>query len=187
MPTIEPVELATAAEASVKLLKGPEAKMGRPMNMLRTLAHSPAMLDAYLHFFGVLEQISLSPQLRTLMSCTIAQKMGGEYMLAGSVAFAGREGLSPAQTEASRHAKSDDQKTHQVLQFAAKVIEEHGQLPSSDVESLRQAGFSDQEIVEIIGMIGLNVWRNLFNLIAQTSVDFPPVKLDQPLATASHA
>ena len=42
------------------------------------------------------------------------------------------------------------------------------------------------EIVEIIGMIGLNVWRNLFNLIAQTSVDFPPVKLDQPLATASH-
>jgi len=107
-------------------------------------------------------------------------------MLAGSVAFAAREGLSPAQVEASRHAKSDDQKTQQALQFAAKAIQEHGRLPSSEVESLRRADFSDQEIVEIIGMIGLNVWRNLFNLIAQTSVDFPPVRLDQALATASH-
>ena len=187
MPIIEPVELATAPEASANLLKAPEEKMGRPMNMLRTLAHSPAMLDAYLHFFGVLEQIHLSPQFRTLISCTIAQEMGGEYMLAGSVAFGAREGLSPAQIEASRHAKSDDPKTQQALQFATKVIKEHGHLPPSEVESLRQAGFSDQEIVEIIGMIGLNVWRNLFNLIAQTSVDFPPVKLDQPLATANHA
>jgi alkylhydroperoxidase family enzyme len=107
-------------------------------------------------------------------------------MLAGSVAFGAREGLSPAQIEASRHGKSDDQKTQQALQFAAKVIKEHGHLPSSEVESLRQAGFSNQEIVEIVGMIGLNVWRNLFNLIAQTSVDFPPVRLDQALAPASH-
>jgi alkylhydroperoxidase family enzyme len=55
------------------------------------------------------------------------------------------------------------------------------------VESLRQAGFSDQEIVEVIGMIALNVWRNLFNLIAQTPIDFPPVKLDQTLAAAGDA
>lgn len=187
MPVIEPVELATAPEGSANLLKAPEELMGRPMNMLRTLAHSPAMLDAYLHFFGILHQTQLPPQFRTLISCTIAQEMGGEYMLAGSVAFGAREGLSPAQLEACRHAKSDDPKTQQVLQFTAKVIKEHGHLPSSEVESLRQAGFSNQEIVEIVGMIGLNIWRNLFNLIAQTSVDFPPVKLDQPLATASQA
>jgi alkylhydroperoxidase family enzyme len=55
------------------------------------------------------------------------------------------------------------------------------------VESLRQAGFSDQEIVEFIGIIGLNVWRNLVNLIVQTPIDFPPVKLDQTPAAGGHA
>jgi uncharacterized peroxidase-related enzyme len=184
MPTIKPVELATAPEASAKILKAVEEKIGRPMNMVRTLAHSPAMLDACLHFFGALEQGQLSPRLRTLISGTVAQEMRGEYMLAALVPFGAHEGISPAEIEDSRHARSDDQKTQQVLQFAAKVIQEHGHLPTSEVESLRQAGFSDQQIVEVIGMIAINVWRNLINVIAQTSINFPPVRLDQPLATA---
>jgi alkylhydroperoxidase family enzyme len=187
MPAIKPVELATAPEASAKLLKAVEERIRRPMNMLRTLAHSPAMLDAYVHFIGVLEQCQLSPRLRTLISGTVAREMGGEYMLSGIFAFGPREGVSPAEIEDSRHARSDDHTTQQVLQFAAKAIQEHGHLPSSEVESLRQAGFSDQEIVEVIGMIALNVWRNLFNLIAQTPIDFPPVKLDQTLAAAGDA
>jgi alkylhydroperoxidase family enzyme len=187
MPTIKPLELEAAPEASAKLLKAIEEKVRRPVNMLRMFAHSPAMLDAYVHFLGDLEQCQTSPVLRTLISCTVAQEMGGEYMLSGIFAFGPREGASPAQIEDSRHARSDDRKTQQVLQFAAKVIQEHGRLPSSEVESLRQAGFSDQEIVEFIGIIGLNVWRNLFNLIVQTPIDFPPVKLDQTPAAGGHA
>jgi len=153
------------------------------MNMGRTLAHSPAMLDAYLHFLGALEHGQLSPLLQTLVSGTVAQEMGGEYMLAAIVELGSRAGLSPKQLEDSRHARSDDQKTQRALQFAAKVIQEHGHLPALEVESLRRAGFSDEQIVELIALIAINVWRNLFNLIAQTSVDFPPVRLDQPLAT----
>jgi alkylhydroperoxidase family enzyme len=187
MPTIKPLELEAAPEASAKLLKAIEGKVRRPVNMLRMFAHSPAMLDAYVHFLGVLEQCQTSPLLRTLISGTVAQEMGGTYMLSGIAAFGPHEGASPTQIEDSRHARSDDQRTQHVLQFAAKVIQEHGILPSSEVESLRQAGFSDREIVEFIGIIGLNVWRNLFNLIVQTPIDFPPVKLDQPLAVASHA
>jgi alkylhydroperoxidase family enzyme len=187
MPTINPVELETASEASAKLLKAVEERLGRPMNMLSTLAHSPAMLDAYLHFNGVMGQFQLSPRLRMLISGTVAQEMGGEYMLSAIFALGPREGVSPAEIEDSRHARSDDHKTQQVLQFASKVIHEHGHLPSSEVESLRHAGFSDQEIVEVIGMIALNVWRNLFNLIAQTPIDFPPAKLDQTLVAVGDA
>jgi len=40
MPTIKPVELATAPEASVQLLEVAEAKTKRPLNILRTLAQS---------------------------------------------------------------------------------------------------------------------------------------------------
>jgi alkylhydroperoxidase family enzyme len=44
------------------------------------------------------------------------------------------------------------------------------------VEQLRSAGYSDEEIVDVIGVIALNLFRNYFNLIAGTEVDFPLVK-----------
>ena len=44
-----------------------------------------------------------------------------------------------------------------------------------------QSGYTEQEVVEIIGMIALNVWRNLFNLVVRTTDDFEPVKLNEPL------
>jgi alkylhydroperoxidase family enzyme len=181
MPTITPIDLESASEASAKLLKAVEEQTKRPLNILRTMAHSPAMLDAYLHFFRAFNEASVSPQIRTLISATVAQAMGGEYMLAAVSAFGAREGLTHTEIMAARHANSEDPKTAAALRFAELTIKEQGHLPSTEVESLLQAGYSDQEVIEIIGMIAIDIWRNLFNLIVQTEVDFPPVKLDEVL------
>ncbi len=181
MPTIEPVELESAPEASVQLLKVAEENMKRPLNYLRTLAHSPGMLGAYLHFLQAFDGASVSPRLLTLITGTVSQAMGDEYTLAGAVAFGARQGLTSAEIEAARHANSQDLKTELALKFAAVTIKEHGHLPPSEVETLLQSGYTEQEVVEIIGMIALNVWRGLFNLIVGTAGDFPPVKLNEAL------
>ena len=73
------------------------------------------------------------------------------------------------------------------MKFAALAVKQQGHVPPSEVEALRQAGYSDQEIVELIGMIAIDIWRNLFNLIVGTTVDFPPVKLNEPLPQSTHA
>ena len=39
MPTIKPIELEAASEASANILKVIEEKVKRPVNMLRMLAH----------------------------------------------------------------------------------------------------------------------------------------------------
>ncbi len=61
------------------------------------------------------------------------------------------------------------------LQFAAKVVEHRGRVSDEDVEDLREAGYEDGEIAEVIGHTALNIFSNYFNHVAQTVVDFPEV------------
>ena len=42
-------------------------------------------------------------------------------------------------------------------------------------QSVRNAGFSDGEIAEIIAHVALNVFTNYFNIAADVDIDFPKV------------
>jgi alkylhydroperoxidase family enzyme len=44
-------------------------------------------------------------------------------------------------------------------------------------EAVRQAGFSDGEIAEIVAHVALNVFTNYFNTATQVDVDFSKVAL----------
>jgi hypothetical protein len=41
---------------------------------------------------------------------------------------------------------------------------------------VRQAGFSDGEIVEVVAITALNVFTNYLNRVAETDIDFPVVR-----------
>jgi alkylhydroperoxidase family enzyme len=41
---------------------------------------------------------------------------------------------------------------------------------------VRQAGWSDAAIAEIIAAVALNLFTNVFNKAAETEIDFPVVK-----------
>ncbi|MBC7846952.1 MAG: carboxymuconolactone decarboxylase family protein, partial [Flavobacterium sp.] len=41
------------------------------------------------------------------------------------------------------------------------------------IEKVKNAGYGDGQISEIIGVIALNVFTNYFNNVAQTEIDFP--------------
>lgn len=40
---------------------------------------------------------------------------------------------------------------------------------------MRAAGFSDAEILDIVGHVALNVLTNFYNNVAKTEIDFPVV------------
>jgi alkylhydroperoxidase family enzyme len=42
-----------------------------------------------------------------------------------------------------------------------------------DVQSVRQVGYTDGEIAEIVASVALNIFTNYFNHVAETEVDFP--------------
>jgi alkylhydroperoxidase family enzyme len=45
----------------------------------------------------------------------------------------------------------------------------------AELPRLREAGFDDAEITEIVADVALNIFTNYFNLVAGTEIDFPRV------------
>jgi alkylhydroperoxidase family enzyme len=78
---------------------------------------------------------------------------------------------------AAQAGEASDPRTQAALRFALKVVRERAQLGDADVQSLRDAGFSDEAVVEILAHVALNLFTNYVNVAFAVPVDFPAVKL----------
>jgi alkylhydroperoxidase family enzyme len=58
-----------------------------------------------------------------------------------------------------------------------KVVDQRAAIDGSDVGALRDAGFDDGAIVEILATIALNIFTNYLNVAFDVPVDFPQVQL----------
>jgi len=74
---------------------------------------------------------------------------------------------------------SADEKTQAALKFATQLIEQRGRVTEHDVEMVREAGFTDEELVEIVAHVGMNTLTNYFNEAFKTEVDFPLVQTEK--------
>ena len=63
-----------------------------------------------------------------------------------------------------------------MLRFGQAVAIQRGEVSDADFQSLREAGFTDALVTEIISNIALNIFTNYFNSVARTDVDFPLLK-----------
>jgi len=145
-------------------------------NFLHLLANSPAALNGYLACAGALCQGQLTPRQRELLALAIAEINGARYCLSAHYALARKLGLDDNEIRAARRAASADPQTHAMLRFAQAVVLQRGELSDADFQSLRQAGFTDALIAEIVSHIALNIFTNYFNSVARTDIDFPVPK-----------
>ncbi|PPK21077.1 alkylhydroperoxidase, partial [Klebsiella pneumoniae] len=60
-----------------------------------------------------------------------------------------------------------------LVKFAQTLVTTTGTLPEADVAALRNAGFSDQQVIEIISAISAILFTNMVNRVNDTVVDFP--------------
>jgi uncharacterized peroxidase-related enzyme len=170
MQVIQPIHTEDAAGSTRRLLEAVKNERGAVSNMIKTMAHSPLALEGYLKFSRALAAASLTPEVREQIALTVAQANACDYSLAEHAALAGRLGLTNDEILESREARAPGKKTAAVLRFARDLVVRGGD--SSTVE-LREAGFGDAEIVEIVALVALNVFENYFNAMAQTELDYP--------------
>lgn len=163
-----------AAEGKTKELFGAvQKKLGMVPNLIRTFGNSSAVLQAYLGFSGALEGGVLSAKLREQLALAVGQANQCGYCLSAHTAIGKMVGLSEEEILDNRQASSTDAKTQAALQFATSVVINRGLVSDKDYASLEQAGYTNEEIAEIIGAIALNLFTNYFNHIAETEIDFP--------------
>lgn len=169
------VDPAKATGKAKELLDVVKAKIGMTPNMMRTMANSPAVLEGYLGFSAALAGGSLNPKLREQIALAVAESNSCEYCLSAHTAIGKMVGLGEIEITESRKAASNDPRVNAALKFARIVVARRGEVTDDDLGYIRQAGYSDGEIAEIIANVVLNIFTNYFNHIAQTEVDFPKV------------
>jgi len=176
--TIDPL---TATGPTAQLFAGVKAKLGVVPNLMRTFAHSPAVLEAYLGFSGKLGQGVLPAAVREQLALVIGETNECEYCLSAHTLLGKGAGLSPDAILAARRAEAADPKVAAILQFARAVVAARGQVSDDQLTAVRAAGATDAEIVEVVAHVAVNVLTNYMNNVARTVVDFPRA---QPLGAA---
>jgi hypothetical protein len=73
MTRITAIEPAKATGKAKELLDAVKNKVGRVPNMMRTMAHSPAVLEAYLNFSAALADGQLNAKLREELALLSAE------------------------------------------------------------------------------------------------------------------
>jgi len=176
MPRLTPVDPVTATGDAKVLLDGVKAAVGVVPNILATFVHSPKVLEGYLAFNAALGRGVLSAKVREQIAVAVAGANACDYCASAHTALGKGAGVSAEELARNLQGRSADGKIQTALSFVRKVVSERGHVLDADVWALREAGFSDAEVVEIVAHIGLNMFTNYFNHIVDTEIDFPVVR-----------
>jgi uncharacterized peroxidase-related enzyme len=174
IPTPPSIEAAPAA--SQPFLQAVHKQLGSVPNLFRVVSHSPAALEGYLGMSGALAKGRLPAATRERIALAVAELNQCGYCLAAH-SYLGRNlaRLDDAEIRANREGHSRDPKADAAVRFAVKVAQERGHVSDADVQAVREAGYDDAQLVEIVQHVALNTWTNYLNSVAGTVVDFPVV------------
>jgi uncharacterized peroxidase-related enzyme len=170
---------STAPAASQPLLAQVQGAFGATPNMFRAVANSPAALQLMWAGFGALGGGSLPAKLGEQVAVAIADRNRCEYCLAAHTALGRKAGASASEMADAQAGRSADPQTAAALAFALKVVEHRAAVTAADVQELRNAGFSDEAVVELLAHVALNLFTNYINVALAVPVDFPKVALRQ--------
>jgi uncharacterized peroxidase-related enzyme len=177
MTRIQPINYEQSTGKAKELLDAVKAKFGITPNMMKTMAQSPAVLEAYLNFSGALGGGNLTARLREQIALISAEVNGCGYCASAHTAIGKMVGLDEDAILAARNGNAADAKTDAALKFARAVIVNRGEVSNADLQAVKDVGFSDGEVGEIVANVALNIFTNYFNEIAKTDIDFPKVQL----------
>ncbi len=182
MSRIPAVTPETANDDQKALFDAIDSKLGVVPNFLKVLAQSPDALRAFLGLHGIAEAGQLDPQTRERIALAIAQGNSCEYCLSAHTAMGRKAGLSNAEIEANRAGTSQDAKAAAAVAFAQALNTHLGDVTQAELDAVREAGYGDAEIVEIITHVGMNILTNLVGKAARVDIDFPKVALERQAA-----
>lgn len=171
MPRMTTIDPATATGHVKEVFEGP--LKGKTFNIFKTMAHSPAALDAYLGLAGALGKGVLNGKEREVIQLAIGQANNCDYCQAAHTAIGKGAGLTEAQTIEARRGTLADTKLDALAKFALKLHEKRGFVSDADMASFKGAGYNEAAVAEVVANYALAVYTNYFNHVNQTAIDFP--------------
>lgn len=122
---------------------------------------------------------TLTAKTRDGIALTVSQANSCHYSLSEHTFAATHVSkLDLEEISLNRRGTSNDSKTHAALRFAREVIVARGKVTDADLAAVREAGFTDANIVEIVALSAQFLLANFINNVFDTPIDFPLVDLE---------
>ena len=151
----------TAPERSVPVLKGALAGGGQLPNFVGVIAGSPAVLRAYARFRSELRQGVLPLKTQQRIALAVAQHQGSTYALSTLQRTAREAGVGMDEIALARGFESRDKREAALLAYVKTLLEGPGTPPMHLHEEAREAGWSDEQILEAVSHVALGTFANL--------------------------
>ena len=177
MNRISMIENAAANNEQLELLTAINDQLGMVPNFLRVFANSPAALRAFLGLHAIAGEGSLDLATRERIAIAVAQQNECQYCVSAHTAIGRKAGLNGDEIDANRAGTSQDAKAAVAVKFANALVEHDGNVTAEELAEVRDAGYSESDIVEIITHVGMNVLTNILGKASQVEIDFPKVEL----------
>ena len=177
MTRIPSHSVADAPEASRSLLEemiqfSPTA---RPLNMHAQMAHSPAVLEAYVSLRRATARLgTLDQRVRSALMLTSAAAAGSDYAAAVLSMLALRSGWHQDEVDALRAGKDlGDAAIDALVGLVCTAAADQGHVSDAAWAGALDAGWDDEQLTEAFASLGLAVFTAYFLNYAATELDLP--------------
>lgn len=149
--------------------------IGFTPNMMASFAQSPIAFNAWATLLGGLSK-ALDVKTRDGIGLAVSEVNGCNYCLGVHSFTAEHLAKLPAdEIILARKGHANDPKRDAALQFARKVIETRGQVSDADLKAVREAGYTEANVIEIVALVAMYSLTNFFNNVFDPDKDFPAV------------
>lgn len=180
---LAPVTAEDATGIAKEILDGAKAQLGFTPNMYRTMANSAGFLSTYIHGYNAFRKSSgFTAQEQEVVFLTISRGNGCDYCTAAHSMIADKVSKLDAETLKAVRAGATlpDTKLQALALFTTRVFESRGLISSEDATAFLAAGYSEQQIMEIVLAISVKTLSNYSNHVFHTDLDevFAPYAVD---------
>ena len=150
-------------------------RLGFIPNVHRLLSISPNALAGWAALSDSLKQ-TLDARTREGIALAVSEVNECDYCLAAHSYVASTFAKSsPEELAMNKRGTSENPKRAAAIGFAKELIEKRGHVSGERLQHVRDAGYSDQQILEIIALSVQFLFTNFINNVANTSIDIPEV------------
>ncbi|BDC45158.1 carboxymuconolactone decarboxylase family protein [Paraburkholderia terrae] len=153
-----------------------EKLFGFVPKIFAVMAQSPHALAAFKGLQIPLER-TLDAAMRDRIALAVSEVNGCDYTVRAHAYIGARfSKLDVSELEMNRYGRSSDPKIEVAVQFAKKITETRGKVKESDLQQVREAGWTDAQIIEIIARVTQFLYADFLSNVFETEIDFPALE-----------
>jgi AhpD family alkylhydroperoxidase len=164
------VESAPAGAKS--MLQDSEKAYGFLPNLYRNMAEAPELLESYFALTDTFSKTSFSETERQIVLMTNNRLNGCEYCMAAHTTISQGAGVAEDVISSLRAGTSiENPKLEALRVFAAVINEKRGYPSSEELTAFLDAGYTKQNVLEVIIGTSIKILSNYTNHITHTPLD----------------